>query len=33
MKGDSMSGAFHTGFRCVVPAVGIEKHRQATGEK
>ena len=27
MKGDSMSGAFHTGFRCVVPAADIEKHR------
>ena len=29
MKGDTMSGAFHTGFRCVVPAADIEKYRQA----
>ena len=33
MKGDPMSGAFHTGFRCVVPADGIEAYRQAPARK
>jgi formylglycine-generating enzyme required for sulfatase activity len=32
MKGDPMSGAFHTGFRCVVPAAEIEKHQQVTAQ-
>jgi formylglycine-generating enzyme required for sulfatase activity len=30
MAGDEIIGAFHTGFRCVVPAAEIEKHQQAT---
>ncbi len=33
MKGESGSGAFHTGFRCVVPADGLDEHRQAPAQR
>ncbi|MCH7989764.1 MAG: formylglycine-generating enzyme family protein [Planctomycetes bacterium] len=33
MAGDEIIGTFHTGFRCVVPAAGIEAYNQANSQR